>query len=97
MAKSSMVNTRGPWFCPYCGTLGNLIACGGCLAPKPFEMPLHNTAGNVFSIVHGPIGYWGLPKYMAAFLLAYVILGNISLEISRSEYNRFVQKYSMKY
>ncbi len=96
MAESSMVNWRGPWFCPYCGTLGNLIACNGCLAPKPFEMPLHNPATSILSLWHGPIGLWGIPRYLAIFLLLMDVTAISSELILSVELSRLSLNHSKK-
>ena len=94
MAESPVVNTRGPWFCPYCGVLCHLTACDNCFAPQPFEMSLHNPATSILSFWHGPIGIWGLPRQFALFLLLFNVTSISDELILRAEISRYFHKYA---
>ena len=75
----------GPWFCPYCGFHNSGLNCDACFSPRPFEMPLHNPATSIFSSCYGPIGFWGLPQYLAILLLLTDVSGFLGKVLRESE------------
>jgi hypothetical protein len=44
-------------------------------------MPVHNESGSYFSILHGPIGFWGLPSIFAVAIIFFWLALNFVLVI----------------
>ena len=84
----------GPWFCPYCGLLNSRVNCDSCFSARPFEMPPHNPATSILSIWHGPIGYYGLPQYLAVLLLFIDASNFLSYAIADLPYSENSQKHA---
>lgn len=76
-------NAESAWICPDCGSPCNHSHCDKCFRPRPFKMPVGNEAGSYFSFLYGPIGYYGLPSFLALIILIIIVLA-ITLPVAQS-------------